>query len=309
MNFSILFLTAFLLETALSTTFNWDSVTYKVKDKRTRNLVYQMTPDGSLHLFWKKDQSGFTGYVYQVLLANGTLVDKAVIPVDYYTTILVLSSLQMSDNGQHILLAFEGGAIDPKGEGSDNYVKNFFFESFNGGKDWTEPALIHGRPNDYIARHFPSMVFEKDTGRVYVLYRRAENTYYGKFFNLSLAVRQPGKTQFDSEIILPLVNDTFDFSLVQTADKTSSKRYLQAIVKTREGLLMFSRSEDNGKTWSNFEGIVKYGNKYNKLRVVADSRVIEERVYAQYADRNNNLGISHVPVSYTHLTLPTICSV
>eukprot|EP00826_Nyctotherus_ovalis_P003659 TRINITY_DN10754_c0_g3_i1.p1 TRINITY_DN10754_c0_g3~~TRINITY_DN10754_c0_g3_i1.p1 ORF type:complete len:404 (+),score=64.59 TRINITY_DN10754_c0_g3_i1:79-1290(+) len=282
MNFLRILTVALLSAAAFAHQFAWDPLTVLPKGEHKPDSAYQYTPDGVLHLFWERKAFPDNDVLYQVLLPNRTTVTRKVLDGRSKSRGFRFMSVQVSDDGEHVLLAYNGflpGSADKR-------MQVFFTESFNGGKDWSDPIAIARDIVDKTERFYPSMILEKDTGRVHILYKRSiydeEEEEY--IHNLSLSIKEPGKKQFESEIILPDKANSNSFGFAQTTSRQNSKRYLHVFSRTMNVALDYSRSTDGGRTWKPFLTLASYITGAAKIQLAANSEIDEGGLYLYYAD-------------------------
>ena len=131
--------------------------------------------------------------------------------------------------------------------------------------------------NDPVQRYFPSVIYEKDTGRVYIAYFTLDNA------SISISIREPNKSTFEYPLAIPFSvhKNLQKLKIVVTRDKQSSKRYLH-IFYSKESSLYYIRSNDGGKTWNPTIELLK-NVKFNKrLEIIADIEAAESTIYVQY---------------------------
>lgn len=286
MNLFFIFTVTLLSGAIECASFNWDAI-YNGRGLSQRlGITYQITPDGTVHLFWVK--SGFVGkaMLYQTLRPDGTLVDKRHIDLTSSPISMDSVSAQTSDDGKHVLVVFDGSLKAPK---TDLAKKTIFFESLNGGESWSEPELVQGTVDDKIARIDSTVFLEKDTRRVYVAYRKVDLQSEHKY-SLELCIREPGEKKFGQPIRLPDIPSPHPHHIGQTIEK--SQKYLHVIARSDGEGLMHSRSVDGGKTWSSFISIYKLKLGPYLPTIIMDSKVSEGGLYVLLQDeKKKNLVI------------------
>eukprot|EP00826_Nyctotherus_ovalis_P021680 TRINITY_DN17040_c0_g1_i3.p1 TRINITY_DN17040_c0_g1~~TRINITY_DN17040_c0_g1_i3.p1 ORF type:complete len:409 (+),score=27.83 TRINITY_DN17040_c0_g1_i3:138-1364(+) len=256
-----------------------------------KDLRSHMTRDGVLHLFWRQDNATSAGIIYRTQFSNGSVINWRKIELNNAIKTINGLSTQISDNGKHILIAYQGYRVKPKAEcngiDTDSCDEIFFMESGDGGESWSRPIRMNRVDmNDVEMRTWPTMLLEKDTGRVYIVYGSKKPNI--RDYNLIISVKQPGKQSFDLESVHPRRASTVLTSLGYTIDKATSRRYVHLFWKTREDLY-YTRSVDNGVTWSTDKTIGKNG-MLNVLPVVAiNAETLEGGLYVQYGNRDMNI--------------------
>lgn len=300
MNLFNAFVASLLCAAALGVDFNWTSLTRHRGDMEAGYPVYQTTPDNITHIIWRKFTRDSKGFLYQVLYPNGTFASRGYTDLSAKIHTIFLTAFQVSDDGMHLLVIWDGRLSDSatrnNDEVGDKLKKTIFMESLNGGKTWSDPIYVTGTISDNTARYLPSTFFERDTGRVYVLYKRLQVTGEGVVAGCAVCVREPGMKKFEPEIILPKI-EQFSYSHIgQTIDRAKSRRYLHVAAKTHASDVVYSRSTDSGKTWSNFSTVAAAMGGPRNLQMAADTRIVEGGVYLQYVDA----GIGRVVWSKDH---------
>lgn len=243
---------AFFPEEIECASFNWDTVSNGQGMGLRSGSAYQTTTDGTIHLFWIKFNMGGRGMLYQTIRPDGTLVNKTYIDFAPKSICIYSVSAQVTDDGKYVLVVFDGTLKAPKTDGAK---KTIFFESSNGGESWSEPALVQGTMDDKIARLDSKVLLEKDTGRVFIVYRKVDLTQAEGKYSLELCTREPGAKSFGQPIRLPDVAGPHPHHIGQTIEK--SQKYLHVIARSDGEGLMHARSNDGGRTWSKFTFIYK----------------------------------------------------
>eukprot|EP00826_Nyctotherus_ovalis_P029824 TRINITY_DN2365_c0_g2_i1.p1 TRINITY_DN2365_c0_g2~~TRINITY_DN2365_c0_g2_i1.p1 ORF type:complete len:406 (+),score=34.65 TRINITY_DN2365_c0_g2_i1:177-1394(+) len=282
---SILLL-ALLFASALANEFKWDfkmnisDVTYG------HNFVSQFSSNGIAHLFWIETNKGSPLVLYQALRPDRTLSEKKVISAG--TLPLKISSTvaaQVSNDGSHVLAAYSGYRVsaelpcDAKFRGSCFEI--FFTESFNGGKDWSKPARMPRKDmNDPTRRSSPAILLEKDTGRVHIA--------YNKDYNLSIAIREPGKKNFEQEVMIN--KNTYAEGMALGYTVSGERRHVHWFWTEPTGKTLHHRySNDSGKTWSD-DMVTLYDVKVRKYPAVAiNPEIMEGGIYVQYYEVHDTI--------------------
>ena len=254
-------------------------------DEYEHNTVY-LVPNGDVHLF--RDCSCYSRlkYIHQIKYANGTLGSFKILDEDrtlHYAPINFTSlSIEGSKDGKHLIFTYYGS----RGRRANNCNKYndsgcidvLYIESFNGGKDWTEPLLLPKQvENDRIHRYNPSIVYEKDTGRIYIVYTSLQN--------FSISVREPNKSTFEYPITtsFPDKMTIEKLKFLQTFDRETSNKYLHLFFAEKmESSIYYTRSSDGGKTWTKFTKFLEKVTINDRLEVIAGIEAAESTIYIQY---------------------------
>eukprot|EP00826_Nyctotherus_ovalis_P018773 TRINITY_DN1566_c0_g1_i2.p1 TRINITY_DN1566_c0_g1~~TRINITY_DN1566_c0_g1_i2.p1 ORF type:complete len:455 (+),score=100.89 TRINITY_DN1566_c0_g1_i2:148-1365(+) len=282
MNTYVLIALSLLSGTLLSKSFRWDELRSLPTGQGLFDTTSQTSADGTIHIFCENRTKEIYSLVYNVYYPNRTLTHKKTIDKRLETNRFADISVQVSDDGKHLLVAYSSN-IPHRSRCIDNpdhpCTKILLIESFNGGDDWTEPVSVS---NDVRNNHGrASIFFEKDTGRVYITYGVHVSSSL-VFPKLAIAVREPGSKVFTSHLIPAPLYYMELTALSQTLERLSSKRHLHLFVRTTlNASIQYAHSEDGGKTWSSF--VLMEKNLYGSMieQVVANSEVDEGGVYVQ----------------------------
>lgn len=278
MNFCYILVLGFLLNRIDCASFTWGPIRSSAKMFVSTVRAYDTTPDGTTHIVWIKSFHDPMAFRYVTISPNGTQVNKAYVDLSSKCNEMFDASLQVSSNGQYIVLAFDGALIS---EARDIYMKALFVESYNGGKTWSDPALIHGATDDGVGRIQPSVVLEESTGRVYATYIKGdEESTYG----VEVCMKEPGEKSFGDAIEV-LYPNYLEYPYI-TQTESGSQKYFTLIAKAW-GKLFSSRSLD-GKKWSEFVFVRDVRGDSHHYAAITDNKVSKGSLYIQYRDTNGN---------------------
>ena len=246
------------------------------------SIVYPIY-NGDVHIF-RDCKTDNLRYVHQIRYSNKTLSKFKYLDEGRRCNLIKTAVLSVggSKDGKNLIFTYHGtrskngvrcNYYDPTG---CNDI--FYTESINGGESWTNPILLPKlNMNDPVQRYFPSVIYEKDTGRVYIAYFTLDNA------SISISIREPNKSTFEYPLAIPFSvhKNLQKLKIVVTRDKQSSKRYLH-IFYSKESSLYYIRSNDGGKTWNPTIELLK-NVKFNKrLEIIANIEAAESTIYIQY---------------------------
>lgn len=291
MSSSVTLTLSLLLSIVLAASFNWDRLGALPMSHPISRTSTHVTADGTIHIF--AEYKGDPGYMlsYDVFYPTKTLVHKKSIKGGNYLSRFLSISGDVSNDGKHIVVAYSTHIHDYNcfEHSSVPCSKINFIESLNGGTDWTEPIEVVYDDNKHNI--MPSVHLEKDTGRVLIAYGMHEFNDRG-ISTLVLATREPKEKTFTSKVIGTPINDMSSITLVHTTIRTTSKEYLHLLVRDAlEFDIGHSRSEDSGKTWSEFKAFVEDSAEQAIMQVTANSEVDEGGIYIQ-TNKNKRAMIS-----------------
>lgn len=273
-----IFIIALLPGLVLCSSFEWTASFTEIINDQFRSVTSVTSPTGHTHIFMSDYNR--QGIFYQRLLPTGDLTGRASIaPYHTYSPKPDLSA-KGCDNGTHLLLAYH----KPRGSSSsscdDAYRSGcfeiYFTESFTGGDTWTSPIRMNRTDmNDPVQRYSPSLTFEKNTGRVYIAYKRNNI--------LAIAVREPGDTTFGPEKYFLDKNNIYSMYLDHTIDSADSKAHLHLVWYFESPRALYhTKSIDGGQTWTNDVRLVEGITSKDPPAVAIDTQASEGRIYVQY---------------------------
>lgn len=259
---------------AFCASFKWDFV----RSIREGYSTFRCgsTVDGSIHMFWHIGHR--VNFKHRVLLPNGTLTQgihteyKNIREAEPFKPII-------SEDGKQILNPLDQIY-------SASYTRPIFMESTNGGLTWTEPKPLNESLGNRSFTDGLDGYIDKDTGRVYVVTARYIHGNGGEpnpATYLILSIKEPGETKFEKEITLLTLPEDRTIICVRfglTTDKKSSKRYLHVFIRSNEGIIYYTRSADDGITWSNFKEISQDLSREPSINV-GNNNAIEGGIYIQ----------------------------
>jgi hypothetical protein len=187
-------------------------------------------------------------------------------------------SAQISKDGNHVMLAVQMNR-DTKEKHcyyTSVCIEVYFTESFNGGETWSNPIVMtRANMTDPVNRMYPSMLYEHDTGRVYIGYKKEHL--------IGIAVREPNDTVFkEIETDLWTGKNDVTVALRQTIEK-KGKKYLHVVWQfTRGEIIKYSRSADDGKAWSEAVTIAEAQDSRFPVNVAVNNDAVEGVMYVQY---------------------------
>lgn len=275
MNLWYILVIGFFLSGIDCASFTWSPIRSGAKRFTSTLKAYDITSDGTVHLIWARGDRSFVGFHYQTISPNGTLEHKGNIDLSSKCDYIFYASLRASDDGQHLIFVFDGALITG---GRDNYKKLLFMETANGGKTWSDPALVRGTVDDNVGRIHPSVFLERSTGRVYVAYARGSSK---PEYGIDVCMREPGAKSFTCLVEFPYSSLAYFPYIVQT--ESGSQKYLTLIARNRNGELFSSRSLD-GKKWTDFVTFLNARVDLQHHTVISDNKVSKGGIYIQYED-------------------------
>ena len=249
------------------------------------NIVYPVS-NGDVHIFRNCDFLTRINYLHQIKYSNGTLsppniLDKERFYSYKYDNYPVLS-VGVSRSEQHLIFTYHGSRVRSVRRCDFNNFNGctdiFYTESTNGGKNWIDPIRLP-KPvmNDTINRYSPSIVYEKDTGRVYIAYASSGNNIF------SISIREPNKSTFEYPIDVPVSMSIAKLKLLQTHDKQTSKKYLHLFFTQKsDKSLYYTRSSDGGKTWNTAVKILGEITVNRQFEIIGGIEAAELTIYIQY---------------------------
>lgn len=266
--------------------FIWNPLKFNSVELLTQNMGHQASAEGSLYMNWQ-DRGGKNRLEVYKMTPEGELKCLNSIPESDTSRGYERPTIQVSTTGKTLYVAYFGCKNGPRLHSHtmapSDCARVFFIESTDEGNSWTDPMAI-SPPEDYIPPDSSlSMVLERDTGRLFIFYaKRSEKEFSSVIVGYA---REPGKQTFTALSKLPAINRLSAFSVGQTVDQKTKKRYLH-LVYTDYRAIFYSKSENGGLAWSFYQSIYDgiSPNPYNFLAI--DSMVHPSSLYIEYRDRN-----------------------
>eukprot|EP01022_Parablepharisma_sp_SALTPOND_P000227 TRINITY_DN100_c0_g1_i2.p1 TRINITY_DN100_c0_g1~~TRINITY_DN100_c0_g1_i2.p1 ORF type:complete len:435 (-),score=-4.57 TRINITY_DN100_c0_g1_i2:118-1422(-) len=185
-------------------------------------------------------------YQYVAIWPNGTIMHSTKFNDSLVSSLRAV--IKGAGDGKRLYLAFHGS----RRVYSSSYADVNFTESSDGGKTWS--PMIHmpkENSNDNLHRHINDMLYIKETGRIFIFYRRDEKA-------VCVTTRSPGSSVFSLEkpvILSPSFQDNFR-NIAATYNYWLSKLLVHVFIANTTHLL-YMRSSNNGISWSSPRVIAK----------------------------------------------------
>ena len=171
----------------------------------------------------------------------------------------------------------------------------FIVESINDGWNWSKPIMApRGNMHDEIHRHSPSMVYDRESGTIYIVYTITPKDGPS---TIGLIKKKVGATTYDKEMVLNLDN-IYSWSqpkiTVTNPEKKMTVLHLSILgSKTDHFSVFYTRAVNNTDKWESVKDLAdgKSSKHFNAISAVGMAGVND--LYLAYtSDKQSFLRIS-----------------
>ena len=238
---------------------SWDTST-KIAEGANAKAMFIDPKSGVIHIASCQEVSGTKDVYlfYKQIALNGTQTDgKQLEGVRGCTEV----AIDGQEDGKHVLISFVGprmsGEISCTEREPIGCLDLFFKESYDEGVTWTLSAPVpRDNMNDVVHRLHAQLIHVKESSRVWLVYMK--NDTEQEYASLRYVVRPPGSTIFNKEEQL-MAGEKMYPVLAYTTPKPGVQVLHLVWCEFVENKFLgyYSKSSDNGKSWSIPAAILK----------------------------------------------------